>query len=95
MADPIHRPVPLERSAKEPTLGALVEALSARVALLEGESSSLHAKMSALALEADAVFAATKSRLGQIRNVEQRCRKYYEAARNLHTEVMAALGKPS
>jgi len=64
-------------------LAPLVEALAARVASLEGELASTRAAVRAHMLECDAQLDVARQRLGQARNVEQRCRKILEQMRLL------------
>lgn len=76
-----------ESGAKDSDLVVHVERLSARIATLEAEFDGLKRAQQTMGFAVDAGLDATKSRLGQIRNVEQRCRKIWEQMRALHQDV--------
>ena len=76
-----------EPSAKDAGVASLVESHGARIGDCEGQIAALKAQVRAIAFSVDEGLDATKSRLGQIRNVEQRCRKLWEQMRLLHQEV--------
>ena len=72
-------------------LARLVEALSARVADLEGQNASLRAAVRALSMESDAALRTAMSRLGQVRNIESRMKRLLEDARYLFEKAESAV----
>jgi len=72
-----------ENAANPASLAPLVEALATRLAAVEGEMATVRAAVRAMALEADQAHDLVKDRLGQARNVEQRCKQILERMRKL------------
>lgn len=72
-----------ENAANPASLAPLVEALAVRLAAVEGELATCRAALRAFTLEQDAALQVAKDRLGQARNVEQRCKKLLETMRLL------------
>lgn len=75
-----------ENGANLAPLGPLVEALAARLAAVEGDVIVLRAAARTAEIERDAAMLIVKDRLGQARNVEQRCKKLLETMRKLLAE---------
>ena len=73
--------------AKDSDLACEVERCKAKIVTLEAEIDGLKRAQQTMGFAVDAGLDATKSRLGQIRNVEQRCRKLWEQMRQLHQDV--------
>jgi len=72
-----------ENAANPASLAPLVEALAVRLAAVEGEMATCRAALRAFTLEQDAALQVAQDRLGQARNVEQRCKKLLETMRLL------------
>lgn len=76
-----------ENASNHASLAPLVEALSARLAAAEGEVAVMKAAFRAHMLECEAGLDAARGRLGQARNVEQRCKAILERMRTLIARV--------
>jgi len=76
-----------EKAANPASLAPLIEALSARLAACEGELATSRSALRAHLLECDASLDVARSRLGQARNVEQRCKRILETVRALAQQV--------
>jgi len=72
-----------ENTANHASLAPLVEALAARLAAVEGEQAVTKAAFRAHLIECDGALDAARNRLGQARNVEQRCKQILEKMRSL------------
>lgn len=72
-----------ENAANPASLAPLVEALAVRLAAVEGELATTRAAFRAHLMECEAALDVAQSRLGQARNVEQRCKKILEQCRAL------------
>jgi len=75
--------IPQQETTNHAGLAHLVEGLAARVAALEADGAMLRASLRALSMEVEVMSEAAKSRLGQARNVEQRCKQTLERMRAL------------
>jgi hypothetical protein len=72
-----------ENAPNPAPLAPLVEALAVRLAAVEGELAVSKAALRAHLIECDGALDAARGRLGQARNVEQRCKKLLEQMRML------------